>query len=449
MRKDIWGYQLSTESSDAAQSISTATSSFITWRTDTMAHLDAAISADPGIGLPHAIKGLLLFGMRNPDHYPAARAALAAAKNSQPARTDREKHYVAALEASLAGRITEAVTHYEAIAAESPLDLLALRLSQFELFWIGEVGWMRDISERAAAHWSEAIPSYSAFLALRSFGLEENGHYESAEAFGKESVARDPGDCWGAHAVAHVLIMQGRLDEGVQWIEGLTGNWESANHIVHHLWWHLALFYAESGDYPSALQIYDERLRNLESPLMKAIPDLYIDLQNDISILRRLELRGVDVGDRWQPLADLARPRIGNHASPFTSAHSVIALSRAGYDDDALETIQRIRDYVSSGEGTLTARYSAAGLPASEAAYAHCRGEFGRVIDLIMPARRNLWQMGGSHAQRDLFFQLAVDAAFKSERPDVLRLLFGDFQGFGLEHIAERSSYADAFASLH
>ncbi len=449
MREDIWGSKLSTDSSNAAQSISAATSSFITWRTDTMAHLDAAIAADPGFGLPHAIKGLLLFGMRNPDHYPTAAAALEAARKCRPASTEREGRYVSALDACLCGRITEATTHYEAIAAETPLDLLALRLSQFELFWIGEVAWMRDISERAASHWSEDIPSYSAFQALRSFGLEENGEYGLAEAIGKDSIARDPSDCWGAHAVAHVLIMQGRLDDGVHWIEGLTGNWQNANHIVHHLWWHLALFYAERGDYSSALEIFDERLRNLDSPLMKAIPDLYIDIQNDISILSRLELRGVDVGDRWQPLADLARPRIGNHASPFTSAHCVIALSRAGCDSDALETIQRIREFISTDPGTLAARYSLAALPASEAAYAHCRGEFENVIDIIMPARRNLWQMGGSHAQRDLFFQLAADAALKAGRPDVLRLLFDDFDGFGLEHLSERSSYADALASLH
>jgi hypothetical protein len=64
----------------------------------------------------------------------------------------------------------------------------------------------------------------------------------------------------------------------------------------------------------------------------------------------------------------------------------------------------------------------------------------------MMPARRNLWQMGGSHAQRDLFFQLLIDSALKQERRDILRLLLDELNATGFEHLAERSSYADAVA---
>ena len=66
-----------------------------------------------------------------------------------------------------------------------------------------------------------------------------------------------------------------------------------------------------------------------------------------------------------------------------------------------------------------------------------------------MPARRNLWQMGGSHAQRDLFFQILADSARRLERKDVLTLLFEEIQSVGFEHLHERSSYADAFSSAH
>jgi hypothetical protein len=64
----------------------------------------------------------------------------------------------------------------------------------------------------------------------------------------------------------------------------------------------------------------------------------------------------------------------------------------------------------------------------------------------MLPARRNLWQMGGSHAQRDLFFQLLVDAAARENRRDLVQLLLGEIGALGLEHLAERSSYADAAA---
>jgi hypothetical protein len=57
--------------------------------------------------------------------------------------------------------------------------------------------------------------------------------------------------------------------------------------------------------------------------------------------------------------------------------------------------------------------------------------------------------MGGSHAQRDLFFQLLVDAAVKLERQDILALLLDELGAIGFDHVAERSSYADAVAMTH
>jgi len=430
-----------------------AVKSYVAWRTDTMDHLAAAIAADADFALPHAIKGLLMLGLRKPELHAPAQKMLDAARAARPPETARERLYIKALEAALSGQITGAVTRYEAIAAENPHDLLALRLAQFELFWIGEVAWMRDISERAAPAWGEGDAGLGAYLAIRSFGLEETGAYAEAEKCGRRAVDLDPTDPWGAHAVAHVLVMQGRLGDGVEWVQGLTGNWDAANHIRHHNWWHLALFHVEARDYESALAIYDERLRDLDSPLMQAVPDFYVDIQNDTALLQRLELRGVDVGARWGDVGELAATRVGNHESPFTSAHCALALAAAGRMAEANELVARMHEFVAEDSGmpggTLGPRYALAAIPAAEAAIAHRQGEHQRVLDILMPARRNLWQMGGSHAQRDLFFQLLADSAFRLGRRDILAVFFEEVRGIGLDHLEERSSYADALAMAH
>lgn len=446
MEKDQWGYPIATNDAKAAEALDRAFNAYVGFRTDAMTHLDTAIAADPQFALPHAAKGILIATLAKPELYPLARSELELAKNSHIPVSHRETHYLDALEAVLIGNITEAVMHYEQIALEYPHDLFALRLSQSELFWIGEVAWMRDISERAAPQWSADVPGYSTFLSIRAFGLEENGAYELAEKCGREAVERDPTDFWGTHAVAHVLVMQGRLADGVAWLSGLSDNWSTANNFVHHLWWHLTLFHTELGDYDASLDIYDHKLRDLDSPLMQALPDFFVDIQNDIALLQRLELRGVDVKDRWQPISDLAQARIGNHASPFTSAHCALALAAAGRYQEADDLIKQIRHFIIEDLGTLGPRYALAVLPASEAAVAHRMGEHQRVIDILMPARRNLWQMGGSHAQRDLFFQLLVDSAVKLGRRDVLGLLLYELGAIGFDHLTERSSYADAVA---
>ena len=449
MQKDQWNYPVTTENPDAAEALNSAFNAYFDFRTDTMKYLDSAIASDSEFALPHAAKGILLESLKKPELHPMALNELEAAKNGRPPSSDREQHYIAALEAALAGQVTTAATHYQQIVNDHPHDLFAMRLAQSELFWIGEVAWMRDISERAAPQWTPQVPGYSAYLSIRAFGLEENGDYELAEQCGRESVDLDPTDCWGAHAIAHVQIMQGRLVDGIEWLSGLSGNWSAANHIVHHLWWHLALAHTEHGDYDAGLEVYDHRLRDLDSPLMQAMPDFYVDIQNDTALLQRLELREVNIGDRWQPIADLAQTRIGNHFSPFTSAHSALALAAAGRFEEANELIRRIQDFIAEDKGALGARYALAVLPASEAAVAHRKGEYQRVINIMLPARRNLWQMGGSHAQRDLFFQLLIDAAMKLQRQDILAMLLDEMSAIGFEHLEERSSYADAVAMTY
>ena len=444
MQQDQRGYAVTTDNPDAVVALDDAIMSYVRFRTDIMPNLERAIDADPEFGLPHIIRGLLLESLKQPRLLPKAQQELDAARAGRPPQSPREKQYAVALEAALAGNVTAAATIYQQIASQHPHDLFAIRHAQSELFWIGEVGWMRDISERAAPDWSADLPGYSVFQAIRSFGLEETGHRELAERCGREAVELDPADCWGAHAVAHVLIMHGQLADGVDWLERLEANWGAANHIKHHLWWHLALFHAERGEYDAALAVYDDRLRDLDSPLMRAMPDFYVDIQNDVAILQRLELRGVDVGERWQPIADLAVDRIGNHASPFTSAHCALALAAAGRFDEAGELIRQAREFAGADGGALGARYAIAVIPASEAAVAFRRGEFARVLESLLPARRNLWQMGGSHAQRDLFFQILMDAAMRENRDGLVELLLAELETTGFDHLDERSSYADA-----
>lgn len=449
MLKDIHGYRLTTGSPEAVAAFDRAVASFIAWRTDVMDHIKTAREADPDFALPYAVKGILMVGLRKPELRTPAEQLLAAARAARTPETERERRYIAALDAAIGGRVTEAISHYEAIAHEHPHDLLSLSLAQFELFWIGEVAWMRDIAERAAPAWKSPGLGLSAFLSLRAFALEETGAYGEAERYGKQAVELDPCDPWGAHAVAHVLIMQARLKDGIDWCSALSNNWGAVNHIRHHNWWHLALFHTEARNYDQALSIYDERLRDMNSPLMQAVPDFFVDIQNDVGLLQRLEFRGVDVGGRWGDVADLAAARIGNHTHSFTSAHCALGLAAAGRFAEADELVRGMHAFVAEDHGALGPRYALAAIPAAEAAIAHRRGEHQRVLDILLSARRNLWQMGGSHAQRDLFFQVLADSASRLGRTDVLSILFEELNSLGLEHLEERSSYVDALAALH
>ena len=49
---------------------------------------------------------------------------------------------------------------------------------------------------------------------------------------------------WAQHALAHVLLTRGRIDEGARFLEQAADTWTELNSfMVTHLWWHLTLFY--------------------------------------------------------------------------------------------------------------------------------------------------------------------------------------------------------------
>lgn len=449
MHQDERGHAITTSNSTASEEIDLAVHNFLHWKSDVVPHVGASLTADPDFAFAHVVSGLIMHGARNVHFHGKIKQSLANAQRTAKGLTEREQHYVRALEASAAGRITEAVAHYEAILATNPTDLFAQRLAQMELFWIGEMAWSEQISRRASEHWSASTPGYGVHLSCRAFDLEETHNFAEAEALGRKSVEIDPTDVWGTHAVAHVLIMQGRHDEGIAWIDTLKDNWADSNQMQLHLWWHRCLFHLERGEFDQVLDIHDRWVRNRELPLLVSMPDLYIDMQNGASMLLRLELRGVDVGDRWAELEELTMERLDDHTSPFTSPHYAVILAASGRFAEAEQLLASMTDFAIHDRGTFGPRYTMAAIPATQAAIAHRKGEHAMVIDRLMPARHLLWQMGGSHAQRDLFFLILADSIMKEGRADLIGIVLDDIERAGFSDAASRIGYKHVGGALH
>jgi hypothetical protein len=443
MHSDIRGLPVTAASARAVTAFDHAIDGYLSYRSDMMPRMEALFAADPECGMAHVLKGYLAMLSYKRESLPGAEAAAAAAHPLVRRGTAREQAHHHALANWAGGDPDKAAAIWEQILVDHPHDILAFRLHHFVNFWLGRADIMLASVLSVEKHWSDAIPGFNAVLGCRCFAHEESGHYLAAEIAGREAIRRDPGDLWSAHGVAHVLEMTGRRLEGIAWVDALQGGWESANNLKHHLWWHQAMFHLELGDMSRVLALYDRRFRDRESPLVQAVPDLYIDVQNAASMLFRLTRHGVDAGGRWVELADKAEARIGDCQSAFTLPHWMMALAATGRHDAAGRMLDAVRDYA-QGPGINSRIVGDVALPVSEAVLAHGLGQYEQAVKLMRPVLGDMYRLGGSHAQQDVLEQVFLDAALRAGLDDDRRLIIERVSGRHPLPPARRRGYAMA-----
>lgn len=422
MLEDQLGLTISTSSAEAAVGFDRTISAYLKYRADVSQHLARTVAADPNFGLAHCLTGYFAMLSYKLANVPVAAEAARIARTMTMNATARERAHVDALDAWIAGDLDRTLSIWDAIVAEHPTDLLAFRLAHFNNFWLGRREAMLASVEQIFPKWARDMPGYGTILSCRCFANEECGHYTVAEPSGWAALEIDPADFWGLHAVAHVMEMQGRRREGIDLLEKHEQYFAGGSNLIHHLWWHRALFHLEGREFDAVLDLYDRRFRNLASPLNQAHPDLYIDVQNAASMLFRLERLGIDVGNRWIEIADKAEMRIGDCLSAFTQPHWMMALAATKRDDAARRMLDALRRF-GLGAGAVARVAEAIALPVSEAVLAHRRGEHARALDLMRPVLDEMYRLGGSHAQQDVLEQLFLDSAVKANRADDVRLI--------------------------
>ena len=422
MLQDQHGLAVSTSSMDAAASFDRTILGYLKYRADTPQHLARTLAADPEFGLAHCLAGYFAMLSYKLANVPVAAEAARTARANMSKASPREVAHVEALDAWIAGDIDRTLAIWQSIVTDHPLDVLAFRLAHFNNFWLGRREAMLASAEQVFPKWGRDMPGYGTILSCRCFANEECGDYAAAEPSGWAALEIDPADFWGIHAVAHVMEMQGRQPEGINLMKKHERYFSGANNMIHHIWWHRAMFHLEQSEFDAVLDLYDQRFRNLASSLTETLPDLYIDVQNAASMLFRLERQGVDVGDRWIEIADKAEQRIGDCLSAFTQPHWMMALAATRRDDVAQRTLDAMRVF-GLGHGAVAQVVGTIALPISEAVLAHGRGEYGRAVDLMKPILDEMYRLGGSHAQQDVLEQVFLDSAIKANRGDDVRLM--------------------------
>ncbi len=395
---------MSGANAQAAELFDQAVHSFNIYRGDPVALLDSAIEAAPTCAMAHIMKAHLFGLATEPEGTAEAKSLVATAK--ELTLNEREASHVAALDKLLAGNWTAAAVALDHHNVRYPYDLLALQSGHLMDFYRANARDMRDRINRALPHWSPDQPGYSIVLGMLSFGLEEAGDYTRAEEAGRKAIDLEPLDCWAHHAIAHVMEMQGRAQDGIGWMIAREPHWSGDDNFFKvHNWWHRALYHLDLGQVADALALYDGPVRQDKSAVA-------LDLVDASALLWRLHLIGQDLGSRWQEVSETWDQHADGKLYPFNDWHAVMSYLGAGRSEEVERILAAYRNAGSDGSET-GAWIRETGLPLVEGFAAFWRGDHETAVERLHRGRFIVNRFGGSHAQRDVIDWTLTEAALR------------------------------------
>lgn len=410
---DARGEPVSGASEDAITLYERALAQLQCYQGDPVETIEAAIAESPAFVMAHCLRAYIFALATEVDAMGEAQKSFEAARGHST--TARERRHLAAIDQYLKGSWEGAIAVLEDTLVNCPRDALALQVLHLSDFYVGAARHLRDHVARVLPEWSADDPGYHALLGMYAFGLEECGDYERAEEMGRRAIDLNPRDAWAQHAVAHVMEMQGRQEDGIAWMRGREGDWATDNFFAVHNWWHLALYHLDLDQVDSVLAVYDDNIRRDRSRVM-------LDLLDASALLWRLHLRGVDVGERWVELADCWEPLGEDGFYAFNDAHAMMAFVADGRTA-AAERLLLAQQRAMTGTRSNAMMTHHVGYPLCNALRAFGRGDYVTAVDLLRQVRGRLSRFGGSHAQRDVFDLTLIEAARRDGQLSLVRAL--------------------------
>ena len=316
--------------------------------------------------------------------------------------TQREQRFIAAVAAWAEGDMLRAIALHHEQARLHPRDLAAVKLGQYHCFNTGDCPGMLRLALAALP----ASANVAYVHGMAAFGYEQCHLMREAEASARRAIALCRKEPWAHHALGHVMLTEGRLAEGLAFMQDASDTWTGLNSfMVTHNWWHVALFLVDLDRADEALALYDRQVWGV-------VKDYTQDQINAVSLLARFELAGIDVGSRWDDVADYLGRRLDDHVLPFLDLQYLYGLARAGRPEAGV-LLHNIVAYAPHAPAATRAAWERVCVPAARGLHAHARGDFAAATAGLGAALPELVTIGGSHAQRDLFEQVYLDALIR------------------------------------
>lgn len=404
MQRDYLGNPVTGDNEATLHMLDDFIEGFLAYETRAERILEAS-AVDPDSCMANVYSGMLWMLLEASAAPQRAARYLDAAQRAAPLASRREQCNVAVLRAWVSDDIAQTLRLCDEASEQFPHDLVLAKIHQYLQFNRGNAPAML----KAAMKVMDVNLQVPYVHGMAAFGYEQCHLLEEAERAARRALELRAKEPWAQHALAHVLLTQGRIDEGAAFLEQVENTWTGLNSfMLTHLWWHLALFYISQGRDVEALTAFDRHCWGIAKTYSQ-------DQVGAVSLLARLELAGIDVGSRWEDVADHLAPRAADTVQPFLTLQYLYGLARAGRPE-AKALLETVREFAATAPAHSHHAWNEVALPAAEGLYAYATSDFGGAWTRLAVAIPRMSEVGGSHAQRDLFEQFFLDATRKSGR---------------------------------
>lgn len=404
MIQDLYGLPVTVENDTMLDGINDFIHGFLSYQPKATGII-AAADADPECALANAYAALLWMFLEAPVAPQKAAPYLARAQAARKGVTAREGLVIDATAAWVAGDVPELLDICDAITTDHPRDMAVLKLAQYHLFNNGDAAGMLRMALKALPEAEDIAYAHG----MVAFGYEQCHLLDRAEEAARHAMSLRPDEAWAHHAIAHVMLTEGRVAEGAAFMESVAESWADLNSFMRsHNWWHLALFYLSLGRHDDVRHAYDTHVWGLAK-------DYSQDQVGATSLLARMEFAGVNVGNRWNDVADHIALRGADTVNPFLTLQYLYALARM-QRPEAEDLMAAITARAKDASQHDYVAWRDVAMPAARAIMAHASGAWDVAVSEMARALPRMSECGGSHAQRDLFEQIHLDALVQDGR---------------------------------
>jgi tetratricopeptide (TPR) repeat protein len=403
---DLYGNPVSTTSRAAVDAYDRGVRGLLGFSADIIDSFRSALEADRDFVLARAALAAALYLA---EKIPEGRAEMDQAAAAALSLPLRERRHVEALALWVAGRAPDAVRLIKESLVEHPRDMVLMQRLYYIYFWQGRSAEMLELT-RSVLH---ALDTDGFMLGYHAFALEENRRFDEALPLAEKAIAMNPKDAWAVHTVAHVLYERGENVRGIDLLPVHIDPCDHLGYFKNHLLWHLALMHLAEGRY--------ERVGELFESVFGDLPiSVGSDLQDSVALAWRLDLYGRPDPQRWKRLGVAARGWLEMPLLLFHDLHVGMALAAAGDWSAAEKQLGRLRE---RGKKSRHPTLPEVVVPLMEGLHAFARHEYGDAVAKIAPIDERIIEVGGSHAQREVFHDTLLEAALRAGEPERARPL--------------------------